>query len=74
VIIAVLAAAGALTPLIADAIGGRCWIFLPAHVLPLGGSADRLVGTLFVLSRPGTPLSAGGAAAAGTSGAASRWR
>ncbi len=30
-----LVIAGALTPLIAHAIGGRCWIFLPAHLPPL---------------------------------------
>jgi hypothetical protein len=30
-----LVIAGALTPLVAHAIGGRCWIFLPAHIPPL---------------------------------------
>jgi hypothetical protein len=30
-----LVIAGVLTPLIAHAIGGRCWIFLPAHLPPL---------------------------------------
>lgn len=30
-----LVIAGAITPLIAHAIGGRCWIFLPAHLPPL---------------------------------------
>jgi len=35
VLMVVLAVAGALTPLVAHAIGGRCWVFLPAHVPPL---------------------------------------
>jgi len=30
-----LVIAGALTPIVAHRIGGRCWIFLPAHIPPL---------------------------------------
>ena len=32
-----MAALGAITPLLAHAVGGRCWIYLPAHVPPLLG-------------------------------------
>jgi hypothetical protein len=39
-----MAAVGGVTPLIAHAIGGRCWIYLPAHVPPLlAGLAFGLV-------------------------------
>jgi hypothetical protein len=35
VVTLLLVIAGAITPLVAHAIGGRCWIFLPAHLPPL---------------------------------------
>jgi hypothetical protein len=49
-----MAALGAVTPLIAHAIGGRCWIYLPAHVPPL------LAGLAF---GPLAGMATGGAAA-----------
>jgi len=51
-----LVIAGALTPLVAHAIGGRCWIFLPAHIPPLlagvalGPGAGLLTGVATAVS------------------------
>jgi hypothetical protein len=51
-----LVIAGAITPLIAHAIGGRCWIFLPAHLPPLlaglalGPGAGFLTGAATAIS------------------------